>query len=317
MRDVSLDAAANDVRCPACHKIGTSRQVGVYKEWTLYECAGCGIHHFWPATNPGADWYEDNEMYAGRDLMVVDWLGWYHRAALENLPIRSGSSLDVGCGNGAFVAALRDRGFDASGIDFSERAIAAGARHFHLNQLYAISVEAFAERHPDRKFDLITAFEVLEHMDDSAAFVDRLKGLLRPGGWLIVSVPNRERFPRLLNEGDLPPHHFTRWSTRVISTFLTARGFTPPRVIVCPTRITLRAFFLYAIRFDLVVRMMRRAERAGSTEARERTIVTARRLSHLKERVADVFAVIVSPFLRFTVRGPMLVAVAQLETRVP
>lgn len=297
-------------QCPACHGLRQSGVLERYHEWSLYECLDCGVQHFWPSRNPGADWYQESEMYAARDLMVVDWLGWYHRAALENMPVSSGRLIDVGCGNGAFVAAARRRGYDAWGLDFSAKAIEAGRRHFRIDTLLCASIEELATRFGERRFDIVTAFEVLEHMDNSSAFLDQLTGLLAPGGYVIVSVPNRERRPRLLNEGDLPPHHFTRWNVAAIRGFLDRHGLRTTQVIVCPPRITLKAFFLHNIHFNLVMRMLKRAETGGGT-ARDGTLVRARRLMLLKDRLADLAAaVLAAPLSRF-VRGPMLVAIAR------
>ncbi|TMF72451.1 MAG: methyltransferase domain-containing protein [Chloroflexi bacterium] len=300
------------IRCPACHSTRQSEPLERYRQWSLYECLECGVQHFWPAKNPGADWYQENEMYAARDLMVVDWLGWYHRAALDNMPVRSGSVIDVGCGNGAFVAAAAERGYEAWGIDFSSKAIEAGRRHFRLQNLYAMRIEDFTTQFGDRRFDVVTAFEVLEHMDDASAFVLELSKVLKPGGHLIVSVPNRERRPWLLNEGDLPPHHFTRWNVPAIHGFLARHEFTRSKVIVCPTRITLKAFILYRIHLGLVIRLTRRAQ-ADHPGAIQRTamLARARTLTILKDRLADLAAVVLAPVLAPFVRGPMLVAIAQ------
>lgn len=303
------------VVCPACHGTRQSPILECYREWSLYECPDCGVQHFWPAKNPGADWYQSSDMYAARDLMVVDWLGWYHRAAIENMPVASGRLIDVGCGNGAFVAAAHRRGYDAWGIDFSAKAIEAGRRHFGLEQLRAESIEQLSDRIGEQRFDVVTAFEILEHMDDSSAFVKQIIGLLAPGGYLIVSVPNRERRPLLLNEGDLPPHHFTRWNEAAIRGFFVRHGLRPIKVIVCPTRVTLKAFLLHNIHFSVVMRLMKRAE-AGTTgdrTARTETLARARTLMLLKDRLADAVAAIISPLLARTVRGPMLVAIAQLS----
>ncbi|MGH2500530.1 MAG: class I SAM-dependent methyltransferase, partial [Candidatus Limnocylindria bacterium] len=256
------------IECPGCHGERQSRALERYGEWRLYECLDCGLQHFWPAKNPGADYYEKSEMYAARDLMVVDWLAWYHRAGLERLPVRAGRLLDVGCGNGAFVAAAQRAGFEASGIDFSEKAIQAGRRRFGLERLYATSIEEFRAKERARPFDVVTAFEVLEHMDDVDRFLEEVLSLLAPGGYLVVSVPNRDRRPWLLNEGDLPPHHFTRWDRAALRHHMRRHGLETRSVIVCPTAITLKAFLHYRVRFGAVMRLLGRAQEAPA-ERRE------------------------------------------------
>src|SRR5216684_256693 len=132
--------ASSEIICLACYRSGQIDAGERYEHWKLYRCPNCQLEHFWPAKNPGADWYEANSMYEARDFAVVDWLAWHHRAGLAHLPVRSGRLVDVGCGNGTFVAAARELGFDAVGIDFSEKAIAAGRRRFGLEQLYPMSI---------------------------------------------------------------------------------------------------------------------------------------------------------------------------------
>jgi 2-polyprenyl-3-methyl-5-hydroxy-6-metoxy-1,4-benzoquinol methylase len=253
-------------------------------------------------------------MYTARDLLLADWPLWYHAAAIENMPAASGRLLDVGCGTGAFVAAALQKGFDAYGIDLSARAIEAGRRHFGIEHLYEASVDGLKDRF-DKQFDVVTAFEVLEHMDDAERFLAQLIELVAPGGHLILSVPNRDRRPRLLNEGDLPPHHFTRWNEATVRGFLERNGLLTTRVIVCPARTTLKAWILHSLHFHLVIRMLRIAEAARNPQTSGRTASYARWLARLKDRLADaaaaVLALPLSPFLR----GPMLVAFAQLPDR--
>jgi SAM-dependent methyltransferase len=300
------------VVCPACHGTHQSGVLERHEQWSLYQCADCGVQHFWPAKNPGADWYQSNEMYAARDLMVVDWLGWYHRAALDNMPVKSGSVLDVGCGNGAFVAAATARGYEAWGIDFSEKAIEAGRKHFGLKRLYHASTQELAERFGTQRFDVVTAFEVLEHMDDARSFVRELVALTAPGGYVIVSVPNRERRPRLLNEGDLPPHHFTRWNADAVRRFLNDNGLSTEKIVICPTRITLKTFFHYTLHFSIVRRIVKRAQAPTvDSETLERTLAQAKSLTLLKERLLDAMSTVLAPPLGPFVRGPMLVAIAR------
>lgn len=305
-----MDGHASDTPdCPSCY--GT-RHGGVrerYRIWRLYECSDCSVQYFWPRKNPGPEWYEQSEMYVRRDAMSADWM-WYHEAGLAMLPARGGRLLDVGCGTGGFVAAARGRGYDAHGIDFSAKAIEAGARAFGIDTIGQMTPSEARARFGDNSFDVVTAFEVLEHMDDVGAFVRDLMALLGPGGRLIMSVPNRERRPRLLNEGDLPPHHFTRWNETSMRALLERHGLVSARSVVCPPHVTLKAFFLFYTRFGIVVRMLDRSGRVGDPRERELVRTRARHLALLKDRVAGAVAAVPAAVLGRSIRGPMLVASA-------
>ena len=302
--------------CPACYQ---ERQIDAgeaHREWTLYRCPNCSVEHFWPAKNPGADWYEANEMYEARDFAVVDWLAWYHRAGLALLSKRDGRLVDVGCGNGTFVAAARDRGFDAFGIDFSQKAIEAGKQRFSLEQLYTDSIEGLRKRFSDRYFDVVTAFEVLEHVDDVGEFLTALNSLLKLGGSLVISVPNRERSPRLLNEGDLPPHHFTRWNRQAMTQVLAMYGFDVESIVVCPASPTVKNWLLVKVHFNFVMRMLRRAQRPQPAASQDHLLWQARSLIVAKDRLAGWFGTVVGPAFAPFVRGPMMVTVARKTREV-
>jgi SAM-dependent methyltransferase len=79
------------------------------------------------------------------------------------------------------------------------------------------------------KFDVITFFEVLEHQDKPREFLEMVKGLLREGGYIAGSVPNRERLFIEIDwkyyHGDYPPHHFLRFSKSSLEKALNFAGF--------------------------------------------------------------------------------------------
>lgn len=310
---LSIEHDDGTVRCPACHR-GAQREAGErHLEWALYECPNCSLQHFWPASNPGADWYEANSMYCARDT-VVDWLAWYQEEALRQLPVRSGKLLDVGCGNGTFVAAALARGFDAAGIDFSCTAIEMGRAHFGIEPLYCMSIAELRARFPGQLFDVVTAFEVLEHMDDVRAFLDELATVLRPGGYLVVSLPNRDRRPRMLNEGDLPPHHFTRWSAAAMKRVLAQHGFEVHSISINPPRLTMKMWLLNNVRLGLVMRVLRGAKE----RATGRPVIPfgrVRSLMLLKDRLAAAGGVILGPFASPFVRGALMVTIAVHQQR--
>lgn len=104
------------------------------------------------------------------------------RAAPQNPVI-----LDVGCGGGLFPRMLRERGWKALGMDFSSAAADLACRFNHVP-----AVCGLLENSPFRSGSLgaVTMFHLLEHVPDPALYLKRARELLRPGGRLVVQVPN-------------------------------------------------------------------------------------------------------------------------------
>jgi 2-polyprenyl-6-hydroxyphenyl methylase/3-demethylubiquinone-9 3-methyltransferase len=105
--------------------------------------------------------------------------------------------LDVGCGAGIAAEALARRGFDVLGLDAATGPIAAAVAHAEaaaaearlaLAYRVGMSEDLLAE---GARFPVVTAFEVVEHVPDPAAFLGVLAGLVAPGGLLVLSTLNR------------------------------------------------------------------------------------------------------------------------------
>ena len=100
-----------------------------------------------------------------------------------------------------------------------------------------MSLEEFYEyaKEKNLKFDVITFFEVLEHQDKPREFLEMVKGLLREGGYIAGSVPNREsifqvEMYRKNHWIDNPPHHFLRFSKSSFEKALNLSGFKEIKV---------------------------------------------------------------------------------------
>jgi len=117
------------------------------------------------------------------------------------------------------------------GIDFDKKSVENAKRNLGIDTVFAMSLEEFYEYANEKnlKFDVITFFEVLEHQDKPREFLEMVKGLLKEGGYIAGSVPNRERLfvetEWKYFHGDYPPHHFLRFSKSSLEKALNSAGF--------------------------------------------------------------------------------------------
>lgn len=138
----------------------------------------------------------------GRELSLgwpepLDSLGIDRRLdLLTGLRPWSGTAvLDVGCGNGAYTERLADHFARVVGVEVEEERLAefrgrvAARPDADRFELRLQSAEALEDA--DATFDAIVAIETLEHVVDADAAVAEISRVLRPGGYLYVTVPNR------------------------------------------------------------------------------------------------------------------------------
>ena len=107
-----------------------------------------------------------------------------------------GRILDVGCACGFFIEAALKHGFDAYGIEFSKEAVAI-AREEIRSRITVGDVNLRREREEDR-FDAVVAFDIIEHTQNPIKFLEEIRQILRPGGWLMLATPDTGHFLRYL-----------------------------------------------------------------------------------------------------------------------
>ena len=226
----AVDAAA--VTCPLCGAGGRAMPEAT-RMAALWRCADCAMLFAWPCTAPPS-LYDDayagrgdygyyfavGEQAAGGDLRVP----WPQRTFLRRVP-PCGRLLDVGCSTGRFLAAAAGRGWQVSGVERSAAAVRA-AQQVAPGRVRCGSID---DVEANGGFDAVTAWEVLEHVEDPAGFARRVAELLRPGGTLGLSVPNwRSPWTRRSREREhWPPFHLTYWTTRTLARLLGQSGFEP------------------------------------------------------------------------------------------
>jgi 2-polyprenyl-3-methyl-5-hydroxy-6-metoxy-1,4-benzoquinol methylase len=228
------------VKCPICYTEVEERNfketyVSPYnnQEYKRYECPNCDVH-WWEPLKIIPEFYESEvfEDYVAFHEGVGTRLREYHKAFFKYFPSNMrGKLLDVGCGDGRFLRNAKEQGFEICGIDFDKKSVENVKRNLGIDTVFAMSLEEFYEyaKEKNLKFDVITFFEVLEHQDKPREFLEVVKELLKEGGYIAGSVPNREwLFTEVVwkdHHVDYPPHHFLRFSKFSLEKALNFAGF--------------------------------------------------------------------------------------------
>ncbi|MCA9773330.1 MAG: methyltransferase domain-containing protein [Myxococcales bacterium] len=148
---------------------------------------------------------------------------------------RGKSALDVGCGEGYGTRLLASHADDATGIDVSPEAVRhARARYgAEASNLRYLVGSASLLPFPDRTFDLVTCFEMLEHIEEHDALLGEIRRVLRPGGLLLISTPNKHAYsdvPNYRNEYHVRELYFEEFRALVAKHFLGVAYFSQKNV---------------------------------------------------------------------------------------
>lgn len=139
--------------------------------------------------------------------------------------------LDIGCGGGFMVGALSKLGADGYGFDVDETAIDYARRRFPNCQFFASSFEDFQGH--EGQYDFVYSSEVIEHVADLPTFMDLLKRVTRPGGYVYITTPDigSPRRPQNLLEWDVfsPPIHVQFFDENTLAHVFDGAGFIPVR----------------------------------------------------------------------------------------
>jgi ubiquinone/menaquinone biosynthesis C-methylase UbiE len=166
-------------------------------------------------------------------LYAVEESHWWHigrrriirsfvKEICEQVKDRRARILDVGCGTGANLMMLSEFG-EAEGVDVSPDALnfcrERGLQNVKLGAAESLPYE-------DHTFDLVTALDVVEHIDDDVAGLREMRRVLRPGGRLLLFVPT---FMFLWGVQDDVSHHRRRYRLPELSRAVTEAGLQVER----------------------------------------------------------------------------------------
>jgi SAM-dependent methyltransferase len=188
-------------RCPVCDGDRIERGYDL-KEFEVLSCASCRTawrsNMYTPAQV--AAMYED-EPYEEHPFFGYD----SDAESLRKVPrfrrfeqglgvvereVGIGKLLDVGCGAGTFMAIAASHGWDVYGVEMNEALCAEVDKAVGPGR---VTVGAFEALDPEEhSYDVITLWDVIEHVLDPSAFIERAQRMLRPGGIIVICTPDEE-----------------------------------------------------------------------------------------------------------------------------
>ncbi|HXD19226.1 MAG TPA: class I SAM-dependent methyltransferase [Vicinamibacterales bacterium] len=219
--------------CPTCGSADARPELDK-DHMQLVRCASCDLVY----VSPTFDEAHYREVYASQEYQdIVRELGIQsheyrverfgrERVALMSPHLRTPRPryLDVGCSTGFVVEAAGDAGWDAVGIDLNPSAIEFG-RSRQLNLCTAALEDAAFE---PGSFDVVSLFDVLEHLFAPLQTLRAAVSLLRPGGIVFLYVPNYDSASRLLMGKDAhfiwPTHHLNYYTPATMRDLMAREG---------------------------------------------------------------------------------------------
>ena len=195
--------------CPVCyssdfrHSLTCTDHFKSQEEFNLFTCSVCGFtftqDH--PADDEVGKYYKSDDYISHSDtsrglvnkiyrLVRGIMLRKKQRLVVKATGVQTGRILDIGTGTGHFAFEMKKNGWITSGIEINIEAREASIERFGLEIIPPEQISSLISA----SYDCITLWHVLEHFNDLSLYIREISRLLKPGGTLIVALPNMNSF---------------------------------------------------------------------------------------------------------------------------
>lgn len=196
-------------------------------EIELLECVDSKYRFYYPFHIFGDEYFYESLKKINKTYYK---LRWEHQYAAKRIDATS-NVLEIGCGNGLFLESLQHEhssNRELHGLELTEES-AIEARQRGIKAFHTL-IENHAKDFPEY-YDTVCCFQVLEHVSNVKDFLDAALSALKPGGKLIIGVPNNNPYlfkHDRLHTLNLPPHHAGLWNK---NSLVSLTKFFPVKVI--------------------------------------------------------------------------------------
>jgi 2-polyprenyl-3-methyl-5-hydroxy-6-metoxy-1,4-benzoquinol methylase len=193
--------------------------------------------------------------------------------------IRKGSLFDLGAGWGHFMLAGKELGFDVYGIEISEQPYLYCVNDLKL----PVDHIDFFTMDEQKKFDVLTMWDVLEHIDKADLFLDKCAKVVKPGGYLFLQVPQIDSYFAKKHKDDwkmMGLDHVNYFSRKTIRQILDTHGF---EVLRYKSSFEIKLFIMYTL-LPLLKRFRRKSKE--SLKRTNETITAGERQNYFNKFTA-------------------------------
>jgi SAM-dependent methyltransferase len=236
-RRVRSDPAQKLVEVPSCIVCDETRARTTYRvegvEAPIVVCYGCGLGRYHPMPDDdevtsfySAEYYgEPGTKFRPVIEKLVRLVGQRHVAFLSRDLSAGARVLDIGCGRGVLLDPLMELGFEAHGIELTEEAVDGADPRAEIRIAGHVRDAGYA----DEFFEEIILWHVLEPLPDPGGTLKECCRIMKPGGRIIVSLPNFGSFQSRVSGAAWfhldPPRHLFHFPTKALSRLLERCGF--------------------------------------------------------------------------------------------
>lgn len=225
----------NNVKCNICESASIDNLLKKDK-WEIVRCSNCSLAFVknMPSDADLNSLYTDNFFIDGQkspiDGFNLNGNPTYLNALkrLENIKrmgYDKGTLLDIGCATGIFLKAASSF-YDCTGLDVSEYATEFARNNLGIN---ALCGNIFDINFESQSFDIVTMWDVIEHVRDPNRYIEKVSQIIKQGGLLVLSTGNIESLMFKIQRQNwhllIPPLHLFYFNKASISTLLRRHGF--------------------------------------------------------------------------------------------
>jgi 2-polyprenyl-3-methyl-5-hydroxy-6-metoxy-1,4-benzoquinol methylase len=230
-------------------KVVHERRYGMSAAFRIVRCLHCGLLYLNPRPNEQEmlAYYPPEYQAAMRQVLQdvrqsrIGRIGLRMMRHVRKPPLaKVGSALDIGCSSGDYLAYLQTLGWEVYGIELDEEAARYAREHFGIPVSVGTAERALSA-FPDESLDVVTMWHVLEHLFDPSSVLAQVHRVLRPGGILMLEMPNSDSlWASILGEYWFPleiPRHLYHFTPPTLRAMLTKTGFRLTRLVGVPAPI--------------------------------------------------------------------------------